>query len=196
MEANELKKVETVDTVETVETQVVEQEVTEQKVVNDNTGSDTFKKTKNFKGKDFKRKRLSISPNAKFHPEHLVNFVVILKHNAEIARFTGVGVLNYLYQKKEIPTNKGYVDYLWDKFVVHYNGLKREFRYSEDFFIKCFVASFTSFAANAEKIINTFCIEELNKNLNAVATTKDVDSIVLDTFNHINNKANGRTSNE
>ena len=188
MEANELKKVETVDT---VETQTVEQEV-----INNNTGSDTFKKPKNFKGKDFKRKRLSISPNAKFHPEHLVNLVVILKHNAEIARFTGIGVLNYLYQKKEIPTNKGYVDYLWDKFVVHYNGLKREFRYSEDFFIKCLVASFTSFAANAEKIINTFCNEEFDKSISTIATKDDVDSIIADTFNHINNKANEQANNE
>ncbi len=102
------------------------------------------------------------------YPEHMVEIALIIKNNAEIRRFTSLGVLNYLYQKKEIKTPKGFVVFKWNKFTVQINNLDKDYEYSESFFINCLVASFASFAASAQKTLNNFTIKEMNQGLGEV----------------------------
>ena len=82
---------------------------------------------------------------------------------------TELAIINYLCQKGEISKisaeeqakGKGnYVNFLWDKFTVKSNGLSRDYRYTEKFFITALIGSFTSFAANSKEVIINFLKEE------------------------------------
>lgn len=94
------------------------------------------------------------------YPVHIVKLVNLVKSNSDIRRYTALGILNYLFQKGIIEQAKGYVTFNWTKFRVVNKGLSTEYRYSEPFFLNCLVASFTSFANAAQKIIKTFCSKE------------------------------------
>lgn len=115
--------------------------------------------------KEEKRKRIMEKV-----PEHIYNLAAIVKNNVQIRYYTAIAIINYLSQKKEIAEVKdkskgqgNYVAFLWDKFIVKNNGLAREYRYTEDFFIKAVVGSFSSFAASAQKVIDTFLeVENIN----------------------------------
>ena len=100
---------------------------------------------------------------AKKMPEHYTNLVRIIKNNAEIRRFTALGILNWLTQKGIINGTKKYVTFKWNKFVVTTDGWSREFSYKEPFFINCLVASFSCFANTATAIIEDFVIKEITK---------------------------------
>ena len=97
------------------------------------------------------------------YPTHIVKLVNLVKSNSDIRRYTSLGILNYLSQKGIINTAKGYVAFNWTKFRVVANGLSTEYRYSESFFINCLVASFTSFANAAQKIIKIYCSKEYDE---------------------------------
>lgn len=94
------------------------------------------------------------------YPSHIVKLVNLVKSNSDIRRYTALGILNYLSQKGIIEAAKGYVTFNWTKFRVVNKGLSTEYRYSEPFFLNCLIASFTSFANGAQKIIKTFCSKE------------------------------------
>lgn len=119
-----------------------------------------------------------LPPAAGQYPEHMVAIALIIKNNAEIRRFTALGIINYLLQKKEIKGDKRYVSFKWNKFTVKFDNLVRDYSYNETFFINCLVASFSSFAASAQKIINNFTYEEMNKSIGEIVTDEDVESIV------------------
>lgn len=102
-------------------------------------------------------------------PNHITELALIVKNNAQIRRYTAIAIINYLCQKKEISKiseeeqakGKGnYVNFLWDKFTVKSNGLSRDYRYTEKFFITALIGSFTSFAANSKEVIINFLKEE------------------------------------
>lgn len=102
-------------------------------------------------------------------PNHITELALIVKNNAQIRRYTAIAIINYLYQKGEISKisaeeqakGKGnYVNFLWDKFTVKSNGLSRDYRYTEKFFITALIGSFTSFAANSKEVIINFLKEE------------------------------------
>lgn len=97
------------------------------------------------------------------YPTHIVKLVNLVKSNSDIRRYTSLGILNYLSQKGLINTSKGYVTFNWTKFRVVANGLSTEYRYSEPFFINCLIASFTSFANAAQKIIKVYCSKEYSE---------------------------------
>lgn len=123
------------------------------------------------------------------YPKHIVDVVIIIKQNAEIRRFTSLGILNYLIQKGEIKGNHRYVSFKWNKFVVKNNGLIKEFSYTEPFFVKCFIASFTSFSVSAQKIINIFCDKELKEHIEEITSAEDIENIVNGNEEYENNKA-------
>lgn len=100
----------------------------------------------------------------KHYPTHIVKLVNLVKSNSDIRRYTSLGILNYLYQRGIIEEAKGYVSFNWTKFRVVNKGLSTEYRYIEPFFINCLIASFTSFANAAQKIIKTFCSKEYATN--------------------------------
>ena len=102
-------------------------------------------------------------------PKHIVELACIVKNNAQIRRFTAIAIINYLCQKGEIQKispeeqakgNGNYVSFLWDKFTVKSNGLSRDYRYTEKFFITSLIGSFASFAANSKEIIIDFLAKE------------------------------------
>lgn len=136
-------------------------------------------KVANTKGRKFikKEKAKGIPVTANNYPEHFVQVACIIKNNAEIRRFTSIGIINYLLQKGEIKGKSRYVSFMWNKFRVSCDGLVREYSYTESFFLNCLCASFASFASNASKVINNLVHKELHKDLGEVASQEDIDNI-------------------
>lgn len=111
-------------------------------------------------------------------PDHMVQIALLMKNNAEIRRFTALGILNYLLQKGEIKGEKRYVSFKWNKFAVKADGLMREFSYNEPFFLNALVASFSSFSASAQRIIDNFCRKEMSVGIAKAVDQDEVDNIV------------------
>lgn len=127
--------------------------------------------------KDKKAKVKGIAPAAANYPEHVVAIALIIKNNAEIRRFTALGILNYLLQKGEIKSDNRYVSFKWNKFAVKCNGLMREYSYTEPFFINALVASFNSFSASAQRTIDAFCHKEMSVSINKAVDKEEVEAI-------------------
>ena len=113
---------------------------------------------------------------AKF-PEHVVQIALLIKNNAEIRRFTALGILNYLLQKGEIHGDKRYVSFKWNKFAVKANGLMREYSYNEPFFLNALVAAFSSFSASAQRTIDAFCKKEMSVGIAKAVDQEEVENI-------------------
>jgi len=110
-------------------------------------------------------------------PEHVVQIALLIKNNAEIRRFTALGILNYLLQKGEIRGDKRYVSFKWNKFAVKANGLMREYSYNEPFFLNALVAAFISFSASAQRTIDAFCKKEMSVGIAKAVDKEEVDNI-------------------
>ena len=110
-------------------------------------------------------------------PDHVVQIALLIKNNAEIRRFTALGVLNYLLQKKEISGDSRYVSFKWNKFAVKCNGLMREYSYTEPFFLNALVAAFSSFSASAQRTIDNFCKKEMSVGITKAVDQEEVDNI-------------------
>lgn len=134
-------------------------------VLGENVANPQVGKKKVYK---YPRVKKPITPESFNNPEHVTALVLLLKNNAEIRRFTSIGILNYLTQIGEISGVKKYVTFKWNKFSVCCDGLAREYKYSESWFIRALVASYTSFAAASEQVINQFCELELDKPIEKV----------------------------
>ena len=115
---------------------------------------------------------------AKF-PEHVVQIALLIKNNAEIRRFTALGILNYLLQKGEIRGDKRYVSFKWNKFAVKANGLMREYSYNEPFFLNALVAAFSSFSASAQRTIDAFCKKEMSVGIAKAVDQEEVENIAV-----------------
>ena len=125
-----------------------------------------------------KDKKKELPPVTGRYPDHVVQIALIIKNNAEIRRFTALGVLNYLLQKGEIKGNARYVSFKWNKFAVKCNGLMREYSYNEPFFLNALVASFASFSASAQRTIDHFCKQEMSVGISKAVDSEEVDNIV------------------
>lgn len=144
-------------------------EPTEEVIVNDevpNTTSKVEKKNKN-----------ELPSVTNRYPEHTVQIALIIKNNAEIRRFTALGILNYLLQKGEIKGTARYVSFKWNKFAVKCNGLMREYSYNEPFFLNALVASFASFSASAQRTIDNFCRQEMSVGISKAVDQEEVENI-------------------
>lgn len=142
------------------------------------TGNDVPNEKYNRDNNYRKREKPALPPITARFPEHVVAIALLLKNNAEIRRFTALGILNYLMQKGEISGDSRYVSFKWNKFAVKCNGLMREFTYNEPFFLNALVASFSSFSASAQRIIDNFCRNEIHVSISKAIAQKDVDDIV------------------
>lgn len=127
------------------------------------------------KGKKDKKKELP--PVTGRYPDHVVQIALLIKNNAEIRRFTALGILNYLLQKGEIKGNARYVSFKWNKFAVKCNGLMREYSYNEPFFLNALVASFASFSASAQRTIDHFCKQEMSVSISKAVDQEEVNNI-------------------
>ena len=114
----------------------------------------------------------------KRYPEHVVDLSMIIMNNAEIRRFTALGIINYLLQKGEIKGKKRFVKFWYNKFTVKCDGLAREYFYTEPFFLNALVASFSSFSASAQRVIDNFTKKELEKNISEAIDTNEVEILV------------------
>lgn len=144
-------------------------EPSEEVIVNDevpNTTSKVEKKNKN-----------ELPSVTNRYPEHTVQIALIIKNNAEIRRFTALGILNYLLQKGEIKGTARYVSFKWNKFAVKCNGLMREYSYNEPFFLNALVASFASFSASAQRTIDNFCRQEMSVGISKAVDQEEVENI-------------------
>ena len=124
-----------------------------------------------------KKNKGGIPVAAAIYPEHVVHIALLIKNNAEIRRFTSLGILNYLLQKGEIKGEHRFVSFKWNKFAVKCNGLVREFSYNEPFFLNALVAAFTSFSASAQRIIDAFCRKEMSVGITKAVDKEEVDNI-------------------
>ena len=124
-----------------------------------------------------KKKKDGLPPIAANFPEHAVQIALLIKNNAEIRRFTALGILNYLLQKGEIRGDKRYVSFKWNKFAVKANGLMREYSYNEPFFLNALVAAFSSFSASAQRTIDAFCKKEMSVGITKAVDQEEVDNI-------------------
>lgn len=145
-------------------------EVTTNEATNEATKAKTFKKSKKAEN--------GMPLSAANYPQHYVAIALLLKNNAEIRRFTALGILNYLLQKGEIQGDKRYVSFKWNKFAVKCNGLMREYSYNEPFFLNALVASFTSFSASAQRTIDVFCHKEMSCGIDKAVNVDDVEQLV------------------
>lgn len=134
--------------------------------------------TKEVERKPFK-KQFGLPPITEKFPEHVVQLALLIKNNAEIRRFTALGVLNYLLQKGEIQGEKRYVSFKWNKFAVKANGLMREYSYNEPFFLNCLVAAFSSFSASAQRTIDAFCKKEMSTSITKCVDQNEVANITV-----------------
>lgn len=160
-------------------------------LTNEVTTADNGNRTYNrngFNKKPFNKKVKGLPPITEKFPEHIVNLASLVKHNAEIRRFTALGIINYLKQKGEITGTSNFIRFSWEKFAVINNGLIREYKYTEDFFIKALIASFTSFCASAEIIISKFLSTEENVGIKDIITDEEIQKIAKDNLNHKNDK--------
>lgn len=145
------------------------------KIAAENPGNDEGKENtnRNHFSKPHYRKPDTIEEALKHYPTHIVKLVNLVKSNSDIRRYTSLGIINYLFQKNIIEEAKGYVTFNWTKFSVTNRGLRVEYRYTEGFFLNCLIASFTSFANAAQKIIGIFCSKEFENTFSEDKTIID-----------------------
>ena len=162
----------------------VTNETAEALTVGDNPGDTPASQAERFTRKPFK-KPYNREKNADGlpavvdnFPKHVVGIALLIKNNAEIRRFTALGILNYLLQKGEITGDHRYVTFKWNKFAVKANNLMREYSYNEPFFLNALVAAFSSFSASAQRIIDEFCRQEMSIGLNKAVDQDEVNDIV------------------
>ena len=111
---------------------------------------------------------------AKNQPEHIVNIVRIIKNNAEIRRYTSLGIIQYLHEQGHLTGEKNYVTFNWKNFVVYSDGWVRSYPYKNVFFINSFVESFSKFANEAQMKIDTFLDIEMPNRDNSENHTSPV----------------------
>jgi hypothetical protein len=132
--------------------------------------------------KEFKRNKKSrediIPPFARKFPKHILDIALLIHNNAEIKRFTALGIINYLLNKKEIKGNHRFVIFKWNKFAVKCDGLTREYLYTEPFFLNSLVASFSSFSASAQRTIDEFVRKEMSVGIDKAVDGNEVNEIV------------------
>lgn len=126
----------------------------------------------NTKARNFEKK------NTVRYPDHVFNLFLIINNNAEIRRFTALGIIKYLLRNEVISGKKNYVTFMPNKFSVTSDGLSREYFYTETFFLNALVASFASFSASAQNTIDIYTNTEFNKNIEDVVSSEEVAYIL------------------
>lgn len=129
-------------------------------------------------------------------PEHIRNLVYLVKNNAEIRRYTALGIINKLKQTGMIAKDASvFVKFYFNKYAIVINGLKQEFTYNNNLFITCLAASFPSFAHNANKIISTFISTE-NQTINVEEVEEMVEIIKDNTTSPVEEESDAEPDKE
>lgn len=118
------------------------------------------------------------------YPQHFVDLALIIKNNAEIRRYTSLGILNILMQKGEIKGKNRFVNFKWDMFTVKVDKLSKDYAYTEPFFLNSLAAAFASFSASAQRTIDNFINVELNLKMDDVMNNDEISKIHEDLSNN------------
>lgn len=108
------------------------------------------------------------------YPQHIVHMVLILNNNAEIRRFTVLGIIYHLTHKGDIDTPCKYVRFKWNKFVVKANGVQHAYAYTEPWFIDAIIAAFKSFEYSAKLSVKMFLRKEVHSSIDKVADAEHI----------------------
>lgn len=103
------------------------------------------------------------------------NLVMLLKNNCEIRRFTALAIITHLINAGEMSGTKRYVNFFWNKFRVTVDGIRKEYQYTETFFINSLVSSFESFRISAQKTIENYINEQISRD--NIVTAESTDAI-------------------
>lgn len=150
------------------------------------------------KEKEENKQKMFKGLNPKFNkfPKHVVDLALLMLNNAEIKRFTALGIINYLKQTKRIDQDaKVYVKFSINKYAISINGLKTEYSYNDSVFISALLAAFTSFASHAEKVIRTFVSTEKHETLEDM-DMPDPKQLVVNPEEQIEEQTNEQTNEQ
>lgn len=134
-------------------------------------GKNTARKTRN---------KRELPDFIKAKPIHVQNMWSLFSNNAEVRRYVSNTILNYLTQTGVIAKDAihKWVKFDTKKFTVSANDLSTDYSYSNPFFANCFAAGFTSFAANAQNILNDYLLHETGKTFDKVVNPDEVNNLV------------------
>lgn len=108
---------------------------------------------------------------------HIVRMIRVLHANADIRRYTALGIVNRLIANGTITEDGNYVRFRWDKFTVSSKGINNDYRYTDIVFLESFVGAFSILTSVASKSLDNFCKIEFDKLSGEKIDAKNVDSV-------------------
>lgn len=108
---------------------------------------------------------------------HIVRMIRVLHANADIRRYTALGIVNRLIANGTITEDGNYVRFRWDKFTVSSKGINNDYRYTDIVFLESFVGAFGILTNVASKSLDNFCKIEFDKLSGEKIDAKNVDSV-------------------
>ena len=108
---------------------------------------------------------------------HIVRMIRVLHANADIRRYTALGIVNRLIANGTITEEGNYVRFRWDKFTVSSKGINNDYRYTDIVFLESFVGAFGILTSVASKSLDNFCKIEFDKLSGEKIDAKNVDSV-------------------
>lgn len=106
---------------------------------------------------------------------HIVRMIRVLHANADIRRYTALGIVQRLIANGTITEEGNYVRFRWDKYTVSSKGINTDYRYTQPIFLEAFVGSFNILTSVASKSLDNFCKIEFDKVAGQVVDEKSVN---------------------
>lgn len=108
---------------------------------------------------------------------HIVRMIRVLHANADIRRYTALGIVKRLIDNGTITEEGNYVRFRWDKFTVSSKGINNDYRYTDIVFLESFVGAFGILTSVASKSLDNFCKIEFDQMSGQKIDAKNVDSV-------------------
>ena len=108
---------------------------------------------------------------------HIVRMIRVLHANADIRRYTALGIVNRLIANGTITEEGNYVRFRWDKFTVSSKGINNDYRYTDIVFLESFVGAFGILTSVASKSLDNFCKIEFDQMSGQKIDAKNVDTV-------------------
>lgn len=108
---------------------------------------------------------------------HIVRMIRVLHANADIRRYTALGIVNRLIAKGVITEDGNYVRFRWDKFTVSSKGINNDYRYTDIVFLESFVGAFGILTTVASKSLDNFCKIEFDQMSGQKIDAENVDKV-------------------
>lgn len=115
---------------------------------------------------------------------HIVRMIRVLHANADIRRYTALGIVKRLIAAGKITEEGNYVRFRWDKYTVSSKGINTDYRYTEKVFLESFVGSFGILTSVASKSLDNFCKIEFDNLADKVLDDKEIDKTSEEIINH------------